>query len=519
MKSSLLNSVLRHQSGSTTIVFGAAALALVGAIGGAIDYNRYAAARRATQSAVDAAVLAGARTLLMNPDNTSAAITAAASYYTSNIAGRATLANDTIAFQVTDNNSAVTATGEAWLQTSFLRVLGIPQIKVASAAGAGFPKGKILMGGGSNLEVSVMLDVTGSMCAGQSVPCTSSSKMDAMKDGAKDLVDIVVRSEQTPYYSKVALVPFAARVRVGPDGGGGAMMQTLTDLDPTWTGWFKTCTDGSGGSEGEGQSNWQCNAYEAQHKENWKIMPCVTDRYREDTGYDYTDSAPGAGAWFNAHDGRRMPVGRDSSDTPATTKLGVTPADPAEHWNYRENGACSQMDDANEIMPLSSDKSALKTKIDSLEADGSTAGALGTAFAWYMLSPNWASIWTGNSAPAPYSELTETQANGAPKLRKVAVLMSDGVFNTYRSWNGQNQQDMSNYAKQMCTNMKAQGIEIYTVGFALDQLSAGERTIAEDTLLSCGTTVDHFYNSLTPAELASAFQDIGVKLSSISLSK
>nr|MCH9807654.1 hypothetical protein [Alphaproteobacteria bacterium] len=173
--------------------------------------------------------------------------------------------------------------------------------------------------------------------------------------------------------------------------------------------------------------------------------------------------------------------------------------------------------EANQIVPLSSDKSALNSKISNFEAYGPTGGALGTAFSWYTLSPNWNTIWTGQSSPAPYSQLTQIQANGAPKLRKVAILMSDGVYNAYRSWDGQDQQEVSDMAVQLCTNMKAAGIEIYSVAFDLDSLSGTERTIAENTLKSCGTDLDHFYNTLNAQELVTAFRDIAVKLTSVVL--
>jgi hypothetical protein len=104
-------------------------------------------------------------------------------------------------------------------------------------------------------------------------------------------------------------------------------------------------------------------------------------------------------------------------------------------------------------------------------------------------------------------------------LRKVAILMSDGVFNTRRGWDNQDQQDASDDAKAVCTAMKAKGIEIYTVGFALDPLPSSERTMAEDTLKSCGSSLEHFYNTLDPAELQNAFRDIAVQLSSVSLTR
>ena len=65
--------------------------------------------------------------------------------------------------------------------------------------------------------------------------------------------------------------------------------------------------------------------------------------------------------------------------------------------------------------------------------------------------------------------------------------------------------------------MKAQGIEIFTIGLALDELTPAERIIADDTLRSCGTDISHFYATLDVAELQAAFQDIAYQLSSIAL--
>src|SRR5262249_47712992 len=59
---------------------------------------------------------------------------------------------------------------------------------------------------GTNLEISMMLDVTGSM-GGQPI-------LD-LKSAAKDLIDIVVWGDQSKYTSRVALAPFAPAVNVG----------------------------------------------------------------------------------------------------------------------------------------------------------------------------------------------------------------------------------------------------------------------------------------------------------------
>lgn len=506
-------------SGAVAVIFGICVPVIFFCAGMAIDAARWVSAKRTTAAAVDAAVLAGGRALQLNPDAPDEAIAMAVKVYQSNIADRTPTLRDTIAFTVTDDNLSISATGSAKIKTTILGAVGIHEMNIGDASNAEFAKATRASGsGGSHVEISLMLDVTGSMCDNGIGPCTSGEKLTGLKTAAKDLIDIVVSRTPSPYSSRVALVPFATRVRVGPDGGGASMMKSLTDLDATWSGWYKYCTQSSGSGGSESGGNWQCLNYESRQV-SWKVMPCVTDRHYDSGGFDATDTKPGSSRWLNAHDGTRMPKGPDSSSSSASSARGNSSSDPATHWNYNSNGSCGDVSPANEIMPLSADKDTLKSRVDGLEAYGSTAGALGTAWAWYLLSPEFTSTLPGTSAPRSYSDVTTTQANGAPVVRKVAVLMTDGGFNTFRSWKDANQQNVSDYALQICTSMKAKGIEVYTVGFALDQLPSGERSIAEATLKACGTGVRHFYDTLTVPQLQAAFRDIALQMTMVYLSK
>ena len=232
------------------------------------------------------------------------------------------------------------------------------------------------------------------------------------------------------------------------------------------------------------------------------------------------DAAPSSGNWLNAHGGDRSPHSWDSTDTPLTSDIGQTPADPSENWNYHEDGYCENAAETNVLMPLTSDKVALTNRIAGLEAYGSTGGSLGTAMAWYTWSPNWNGVFTGASAPASYADLADDPITGVPKLQKVAVLMTDGVYNTYRGWKDADQQTVSDWSLEVCTNMKAAGIEVYTVGFSLDELDPAERLIAEATLRDCSTdAMTHYYDAETVAELTQAFQVIGSKLSALRITR
>lgn len=488
------------------------------AMGGAIDYLRLSQARTVTASALDAAVLAGASTLWRGGSNTDA-LAVAQDHYTSNVVARFGVVSDTVKFKITDEGTAVSASGNANLPTTILKIAGINELPLFSGSEAALPKAQVNAGGG-DIEVALMLDVTGSMCDDGVGPCTGGGKLNALKTAAKDLVNFVVRDNQSTATSRIALVPFAHHLRVAPDGAGGPVMQALTNMNPTWSGWRQDCENWELQTTGSGEvgDHYTCTSYEVEQVSNWQIMPCITDRRYEATGeVGYTDDAPGSGFWLNAYRGNRTPISLDSTDTPLSSGVGASSSDPMENsGNYNSDGSCSTPEE-NQVIPLSSDKLMLHNRIDGFVGQEATAGPVATAFSWYMLSPKWSGIWPSQSEPGPYSDLTTMQPNGAPKLRKVAIIMSDGVYNSFRGWNGQDQQRMSDFATQLCTNMKAQGIEIYTVGFDLDSLSSDERSIAEATLQSCGTDIDHFYNTMDPLELRDAFRDIATKLGSVSL--
>lgn len=516
-----LQRVVRHEGGGLSVVFAACIPVLLMSCGAAVDMVRWLDAKTRTKGALDAAVLAGARALQLDPSNSSNALAVAQSVYTQNVVKRLPLANDQVQFLLTADGKGVTAQGTAALQTTLLRVTGIQSLPLIGGAGAKFPVGTIGVGGmgGSNVEVAVALDVTGSMCDDGNGPCTSGNKLTGLKLAAKDLVNIVLQpSGSSKYTSRVALVPFSTRLRVAPNYGGGSLMKSLTNLNPTFSGWRHMCLVDNGVSGGsETGTPWQCLQYGDQYFANDPIKPCVTDRYY-DVGNtpETTDDPPGPGKWLNAHGGDRAPVSTDSSDTPNQYN-GQTAATASRDWNYQDG--CADVDEANVIMPLSADKTALLSRIDGLSAYGSTSGPLATAMSWYMLSPKWGNVWASESTPGSYADVTNKQANGAPLLRKVAVIMTDGQFNTLRGWKDQDLVTTANIAKQLCTNMKAAGIEIYTVGLALDQLPAGDRAIATDTLQQCGSDVKHFYETLTVTDLQIAFREIALNLTSVRLSE
>ena len=143
--------------------------------------------------------------------------------------------------------------------------------------------------------------------------------------------------------------------------------------------------------------------------------------------------------------------------------------------NYRADSCIP-----SQVTPLSTNKSTLKTLVDGYTATGSTAGHIGLAWGWYMLSPNIGYPFSAASTPAAYS---------AEDLLKVVVLMTDGDFNTaycngvvskdagsgsgsgyeHIDCNATNGTSLTQ-AAAMCTAIKNAGIIIYTVGFEISAI-------------------------------------------------
>ena len=175
---------------------------------------------------------------------------------------------------------------------------------------------------------------------------------------------------------------------------------------------------------------------------------------------------------------------------------------------------------AAEIVPLTSDRKKLLDVVDTFVAGGSTAGQLGAAWAWNLVSPKWKDVWPLASRPVDY---------GTAHTDKVVILMTDGVYNTI---GGVNYGDTSTQATtassisvDLCTNMKDAGVTVYTVGFDLDSIgNAAAKTRATDTLKACAGRKgnahpeDFFFKAKTGDELRGAFNHIASDIIRLRLS-
>jgi len=489
-----LRAFRRDEKGTIAIIFALTSFIVMALVGGAVDYGRAVTARDQMQNACDASVLAAAR-VWQTEKSLTLAEQKATEYYESNKPHG--VDSSISAFESNLERNSITLSALSRIKAPFLSAAAAISVLAGGASSTQSTdyvvtvKCEALLAAGGNgdsdLEIAMMLDVTGSM---------SGDKIKDLKAAAKDLIDIVVWADQSEHTSRVALVPFANAVNLGS-----------TDLAEAVRGEVKSSYCQSQSSPctgvGTGNSKWQWGRpakwykfkNQAGNDTTWQVSSyCVTERVASTV----TDDAP---------DLDSTKVGPLYSDTKAAS--------------------CGDMVlktsdlEVNTVQPLTNDKELLKRRIDKLTINGSTAGQIGSAWAWYMLSPKWGYLWPDNQPVAYHTEKTD----------KIAILMTDGEYNTahcngvlakdsgYGDKNNRINCNATNgksdsQADDVCAAMKeGTGITVYTVGFAL----GGNKT-AIDTLKKCASDETKFYDAEDGDQLRMAFRDIALQVAKLRLS-
>jgi Flp pilus assembly protein TadG len=443
--------------GSTTMIVGLAAVPFTLAAGMAIDYARMSREETRFAAAVDAAALAVAASTRSNTSGLSDSARAARmseleAYAKQHIAANynAEFGTDSaidLDLTVTDNNVSIAARHD--FPTTIMSVSGIEKVEIEVFAE--------VTKAGNNIEVALILDNTNSM---------SGSRIASLRAAARNFVNTVVKDSQTPYYSKVAIVPYTMGVNVGSTYAVAARGSIASGTSTTPGSNRYSFTNPSGNSK------------------TFTITNCVSER----TGSEaYTDASVASN-----------PVGRNYASS---------------------NNPCS----AARIMPLSSNKSDLIASINAMTAGGSTAGHVGVAWGWYTLSPNFG-LWTGNSVPAAYRTnrlnkvavlMTDGEYN-SPYCNGVIsrdATNGSGPSSDHINCNATNGSSYAQ-AQALCDAMKDEDIIVYTIAFDLINTTA-----AQDLMTNCATDAEHRYDADNEVELQAVFETIANELMALRLSK
>ena len=494
------------------VTFAVAAVPVSMMVGMGVDLANASRVKLALQDATDEAAISLARQQSTIADN---AITSTAqSYVLASYNKTATISVTNATIDRT--NIVATIDDQATVPLYFSQLIGMSTMTVKAHA----------IAQGLQLEVSLVLDTSGSMAE---TAGSGGVKIVALRTAVTDFLTNMFGSQTTSQRVSIGIVPFSTSVRIVAAGStpSSSYMDTA-------------------GLEGDPYADYNATTYTrfqlfTQMGQSWG--GCVMTR---PPPYDVTDDAPTTSTpatlfipWFapdepdtNLSYGFTDYQNNYISDTGGTCS-GST-FGKSDLW--REQRICKYKNASpsyglgpnylclsNAVTPLTNTLSTLQTAAGALQANGNTNILEGVMWGWRVLSPG--------------QPFTQGKAYGAPNNRKIIILMTDGM-NNYGGVNNMNDSQYFTYgfarqgligqvtndndtldnlldAKtlQACTNAKAMGIVIYTIGFG-----SGANGSA-DLLQGCATQASYYYAPQNSSDLQPVFQQIAQSINNLRISQ
>ncbi len=349
--------------------------------------------------------------------------------------------------QVTVDGSDIRVSATANYVTYFARVLALDEIAITENTNVT----REIIG----LEVAMVLDVTGSM--------STNNNIATLRTAATNFTNIMFDNAAYPDSVKIGIVPFSNAVNVGPYGLGrlpsGATYDTAFVRNPNNLTFNQN----------------QTNAW-------WG---CVLDNHTTPMDTQNTDST-----W-------RWDMYRYTNAGAKNSRI------------RRDSVAPNSLCNKSYILPLTTNRTQIITRVNGLQAAGNTLSNLGMVWGYRVLSPEF-----------PFREGTAWDNN---EWRKIAILMTDGdnvindVYSGYGTWmNNQTLTDgvLNQRLAQTCQNMKDDGITIYTVTF-----TSGIDQNTKNYFKNCASDETKWIDAPTQADLISAFEQISRELSNIHITE
>ena len=443
--------------GNVAIIFAMTTLPIFLLLGFAIDLQQVSTSKNRVQHIIDSAVIAGARE--MQEGKKKEAIQQYIKNYleASLLAAGGNVTCEDPVSTVVSASQDISVDVRCHQPTALMQLAGAEKMDFTVSSASTYGIGKV--------DIAFVFDVSGSM---------GGDKIEDLKDAAEVAVDVLLPEDSTLIDSgdvRIGMASYSYLV------DAGEYFEDVTDQKPkrTYTdtyekdvkvGTTKTCKRWN--KKKTKCKKWKTeNVYETQEFTTTYTLnnTCVKERIGDEA---FTDEDPGPFAWIEATEAY---YDEDDNDWDTDPTCNSPPP-----------------------LPLTDDRDDLLDYIDDLPANGGTAGHLGIAWGWYLIAPEWKSIWPTASKPWAYNE---------PDTAKALIMMTDGEFN--RQYNNGNS---FSQAQTLCDNIKDEDITVYTVAFKAPH--AGK-----EILEYCASEAEYAFTPENADELKDAYQSIAQSISDL----
>ncbi len=534
---------------------------------GGIDIHRASTVKANLQDALDAATLAAARSQFTDDIRITQVGLAS---LRANLAPfhDITLLEDQTTFRL-DRTGAVVADARVDVDALVANII-LPMVGQGTGDQIPVSAHSEVLRSNNRIEVALVIDNTGSMGQQNRLANTKIAATDLI-----NRLEAAAGRSVEPDAIKISLVPFSQTVRISAGGsttipsymsnatthtGGGAWHATnnpyslfstargrfslLQDVGTTWGGCVESRPQPFDIQDTAPASNNQSTLFVPY------FAPDEPDRddYPNDSTWNTWANSNNSDVNDYVEDGSKV-----SSNNPFGSGMTATNNRNTQFWNrlrttakykttprnaqtnrsgssvlttsFGPNKGCS----LQPIIRLTDDYAALRRAVDNMVATGNTNVPLGAMWGWHTLSPN-----------APFGD---GRAYGTERLQKIIIIMTDGENvmtdnnspnrGTYNGlgyiWQDRLGRTSGNNAERrtaidnrfdhptpnvpdMCGNMAAAGIEIYTVAVQVD-------ADAQTLLRRCATDDDHYFPVNNAAGIGAAFDRIAGAIENLRISR
>lgn len=439
---------------------------IVSIAGFAVDFQVTTTQKARVQQAVDSAVLAATKSMQDGRDR-AYSLQEANNYFEGilnqpNNSGLICTKIDLVYIDETEELEGHVSCTQA---TTLSQIAGIKKLdfNVSSAATYGIGK----------LEIAFVFDVSGSM--------GSSNRMTNLKVAALEAVDVLLPVEGypgDPEDIRLAMVSYDTMVNAGP------YFKAVTNEEPTRT---YTYTGSIYQATSCRSTNWwgQCTQWNygwvgPQTRTYTITNTCVWERQGAER---YTDRSPGNNRWLST--------------------VGASFNSSTDSWSLVNPSSTNPWCNTDVPVPLTYNRQPLINFINGMRPRGNTAGHIGQAWGWYLISPEWNNVWPAASQALPYDE---------PDATKVVIMMSDGEYNQTIQGVNTGSPRSNVQARAVCDQMKTKGVVIYTVGF--NAPNAGQQVLDY-----CASNPAFSFRPSNGQELTEAYKNIARSISDLRISR